>query len=202
MKIHIIGPSGSGKTFLAKQLSQKYHIPICSLDDLFWDNSKGSYSCKRDEKSRDVLLAQTVSQENWIIEGVQFTWCECCFAKADIIYFLDTPALLCRFRIIRRFIKRKINKTSRKTETIRSVFDLLKWTKKFYQVNLPAIRSILLQYENKVVTLSRKQEIQHLISSWNFGNWRTEPLLSEKGGVLYCVLLFSKLLCGILSCPF
>jgi adenylate kinase family enzyme len=164
MKIRIIGPSGSGKTFLAKRLSEKYHIPVCSLDDLFWDNSKGAYNCKRDENSRDAMLEQKVSQEDWIIEGVQFTWCESSFAHADVIYFLDTPPLLCRVRIIRRFLKRKFHRTSRKNETLSSLVSLLKWTKKFYHVNLPQIRSTLSKYENKVVTLPHKQDIQHLIS--------------------------------------
>ena len=164
MKLHIIGPSGSGKTFLAKQLSEKYHIPICSLDDLFWDNSQGAYNCKRDAKVRDAMLEQTVSQENWIIEGVQFTWCESCFANADVIYFLDTPALLCRLRIIRRFFKRKISRSSRKNETVRSLIALLKWTKKFYKVNLPEIQNMLLKYNDKVITLSQRKDIQQLVS--------------------------------------
>ncbi|CCX37500.1 putative uncharacterized protein [Clostridium sp. CAG:1013] len=164
MRIRIIGASGSGKTFLAKQLGEKYHIPICSLDDLFWDNSKGAYNCKRDENSRDAMLEQVVSREDWIIEGVQFTWCESSFAQADVIYFLDTSPLLCRVRIIRRFFKRKFNRTNRKNETLSSLISLLKWTNKFYHVNLPQIRSILSKYETKVVTLSRKQDIKHCIS--------------------------------------
>lgn len=156
MKIRIIGPRGSGKTFLAKRLSEQYHIPICSLDDLFWDNSKVAYNCKRDETARNAMLEQVVSQKDWIIEGVQSTWCESSFAQADRIYFLETPASLCRVRIIRRFLKRKIQKTSRKNETLNSLISLLKWTKKFYKVNLPQIRSTLSKYETKVVTLSGK----------------------------------------------
>lgn len=165
MKIHIIGPSGSGKTYLAKGLSEKYHIPVCSLDDLFWDNSRGSFSCKRDEYSRDKMLTQTLDREHWIIEGVQFTWCEQCFRDADVIYFLNTPPFLCRYRVLHRFIKRKIRKTSRKNETLKSVVDLLKWTRKFYRVNLPAMRKILSPYTGKVITLSHKKEIQRLFDS-------------------------------------
>lgn len=156
MKIQIINPSGSGKIVLAKRLEDRYHLPICSLDDLFWDNSNGAYSFKRDENARNTMLEQVVSQEDWIIEGVQFTWRESCFAQADIIYFLDTPPLLCRIRIIRRFFKRKLTGTGRKNETLSSLFSLLKWTKKFYSVNLPEIRNTLAKYENKVVTLSGK----------------------------------------------
>ena len=168
MKLRIIGPSGSGKTFLAAGLSQKYGIPVSSLDDLFWDNSKGAYQCKRDETARAAMLETIRKQDHWIVEGVQFTWCECFFAEADVIYFLDTPAWLCRIRIVRRFLKRKIQKTSRKNETLTSLIQLLKWTRKFYRVNLPEMRKALARYETKVVTLAGKKAIDQLLTSQLF----------------------------------
>lgn len=164
MKIRIVGPSGSGKTFLAEHLSQKYQIPSYELDDLFWDNSSGGYNCKRDSAERDAMLENILQNENWIIEGVQHTWTAATFAEADIIYLLELPALLCRFRIIRRFIKRKMNRESRKNETLKSLVSLLRWTKKFYRVNLPEIKNSLLPYENKIVSVSSKREISRILA--------------------------------------
>ncbi len=57
MKIHIIGGSGSGKTYLARLLSNKYTIPVTSLDDLFWDNSAGHFNTKRAPEERDAMLS-------------------------------------------------------------------------------------------------------------------------------------------------
>lgn len=112
MKIHIIGPSGAGKTYLAQRLSEKCGIPSYELDDLFWNNE--GYSGKRASEIRDAMLAEILQKDNWIIEGVQYAWVGESFAQADVIYLLDPPAWLCRARIVRRFVQRKLCSTARK----------------------------------------------------------------------------------------
>lgn len=161
MKIHIIGSSGSGKTYLSKRLSQKYGIPAYALDDLFWDND--GYSGKRDPDSRNAMLAEILQKNDWIIEGVQYAWVGRSFEEADIIYLLEPPAYLCRMRIVRRFITRKYCGTARKNESLKALMELLKWTKKFYGVNLPKIKDTLAPYQKKVVCVSGKNEVRVIL---------------------------------------
>ena len=153
MKIHIIGASGAGKTYLAQALAKKYDIPCFALDDLFWDNSVGGYNVRRAPFARDAMLADILRLDDHIIEGVQYSWVGESFASADRIYLLDPPPLLCHLRIIWRFVKRKLTRTDRGNETFRSLIDLLRWTKKFYLINLPEIKSALEPYSDKVITL-------------------------------------------------
>lgn len=157
MKIHIIGPSGSGKSYLARKLSQQYSVPAWSLDDLFWDND--GYSGKRAPEERDAMLEKILRREQWIIEGVQHSWVGRAFEDADVIVLLEPPALLCRIRIIRRFIHRKMTRHARKNENVKSLISLLKWTKKFYKVNLPEIKTELEPYSGKTVSLTRRRDI-------------------------------------------
>lgn len=163
MKIHIIGPSGSGKTYLSQKLSEKTGIPCICLDELFWDNSSAASNTKRNPSERDRMLRSATQQDNWIIEGVQHSWVGSSFEKADTIYLLEPPALLCRIRIIRRFVKRKLTGTSRKNETFRSLLDFLNWTKKFYSVNLPEIHEKLQPYQNKVIRIKNKEELRQVM---------------------------------------
>ena len=163
MRIHIVGASGSGKTWLSKALSEKYGIPAYALDDLFWDDTRGGYSAKREESERNRMLHEIVSQEDWIIEGVQHAWAGESFERADVIYCLETPPALCRVRIVKRFIERKLNHTSRENEDLAALIRLLKWTRKFYRVNFPEIRKNLKKYENKVVFLKEKDQIGRIL---------------------------------------
>lgn len=163
MRIHIIGPSGAGKTYLSQKLAERYHISVHPLDEIFWDNSVSAYNVKRDPAARDAMLAQVLKDKDWICEGVQYAWVGGSFAAADRIYLLEPPAALCRFRIVKRFIKRKLHRTSRKNESLTSLIRLLKWTRKFYAVNLPEIRAMLQDYEDKVVTIKSRKEIQDLL---------------------------------------
>lgn len=150
MKIFIIGGPGSGKTTLAKTLFERYNIPRCDLDDLFWDNTAASYGTKRDPAERDALLEKILERENWIIEGVYYAWCGRCFAEADRICFLNMPRRVYRLRIIRRFVRRKLGIEKGKKETLRSLRDLLNWADRYREKNAVEIEKILRAYPEKV----------------------------------------------------
>ena len=159
MKIHIIGCSGSGKTYLAKQLSEKLDIPHFDLDDIQWDNSIGGYGIKMPPEKRDSLLCGILQNDNWIIDGVYYSWVGKAFEDADRIYVLDMPKHLYKFRIIKRSIRRKLGFVKGKKETLKSVVDLLKWTDTFQNKNMPEIKRMLEKYVDKVVWLKSIKEV-------------------------------------------
>ncbi len=167
MKIHIIGCSGSGKTFFANALSNKYNIPHFDLDDIQWDNNSHSYGVKMPVEKRSLLLKEILEKENWIIEGVYYSWVLESFEKADIIYVLDIPKHIYKRRIIIRFLKRKFGKENGKKETVKSVYNLLKWTDIFQNKNLKEIKEMLESFENKVVYISSVSEVDKTISDIN-----------------------------------
>lgn len=164
MKIHIIGCSGTGKTYFAKALSKKYNIPHFDLDDIQWDNNSDGYGVKMPTDKRDELLKQILNKDAWIIEGVYYAWVLESFEQADIIYVLDMPKYLYKSRIIIRFLKRKVGIEKGKKETLKSLYNLLKWTNKYQDKNLKEITRILNQYESKVVWISDSKEIDRIIA--------------------------------------
>ena len=151
MKIHIIGGPGSGKTYLAEKLSKELGIRHYDLDELQWDNRSDSYGVKREPDERDRLLADVLKKNDWIIEGVYYAWCQQCFSDADKIYVLSVPRYKYRYRISRRFIRRKLGLEQGKKETLKSLSQLLKWADKYQQVNLVEIRKLLMPYSDKVI---------------------------------------------------
>ena len=164
MKIRIIGCSGSGKTYLAKKLSQKYSVPYFDLDDIQWDNSQNSYGVKMPLEKRNQMLNNILQRPDWIIEGVYYAWVQKSFEDADMIYVLDMPKHLYKFRIIKRFIKRKIGLEKGKKETLKSVYNLLKWTDTFQNINMKEIIRILEAYKDKVVFIKKKAEINRILA--------------------------------------
>lgn len=165
MKIHIIGCSGSGKTYLANALSKKYDIPHFDLDDIQWDNNAKGYGKKRPFDERKALLQEILFNNEWIIEGVYYDWVQQSFDEADKIYVLNMPGYLYKSRIIMRSIKRKLGIQKGKKETLKSVYNLLKWTETFQNKNLKEIKSILDRYDNKVIWLSSKKDVEEIIKA-------------------------------------
>ena len=164
MKIHIIGCSGSGKTYFAEKLSEKYNIPHFDLDDIQWDNNAFAYGVKMPIEIRDKRLKEILSHNSWIIEGVYYSWVQQSFEDADIIYVLDMPKYLYISRILKRSVKRMLGADKGKKETVKSVYNLLKWTDTFQNKNLKEIRNILKKYNNKVVWISSKKKLSEILS--------------------------------------
>lgn len=160
MKIHIIGCSGTGKTYPVKKLSNKYNISHYDLDNIYWDNSSEKYGIKTEIEKRDKLLQDILEKDDWIIEGIYYKWLEQSFKNADIIYILDLPKYIYKFRIIKRFIKRKLKLEISKKETLKSLLNLLKWTDKFQNKNMKEIIKILEKYKEKVHFIKNKNEIK------------------------------------------
>ena len=104
------------------------------------------------EKKKDLLDA-ILAKDDWIVEGVYYTWCNQCFEEADKIYFLRTNVDVCKKRVVFRFIKRKLHIEKGKKETIKSLKALLKWMEK-YQINdVPKIQKVLEKYKDKVIEI-------------------------------------------------
>ena len=164
MKIRIIGCSGSGKTYFAKRLSEKYNVPNFDLDDIQWDNSQNSYGIKMPVEKRNHMLHDILQQPNWIIDGVYYDWTQQSFEEADVIYVLDIPKWLYKFRIIKRFVKRKIGLEKGKKETLKSVCKLLKWTDTFQNKNMKEIFRILEPHKEKVIFIKKKEEIYRILN--------------------------------------
>lgn len=153
MKIHIVGGSGSGKTYLANRLSEEYNIGHYDLDDLLWDNKADFYGVKRSTDERYAMLQDILNQDNWIIEGVYYKWCKQCFVDADKIFLLEVPRHTYRYRIIKRFIRRKLGLEKGKKETLKSLKDLLKWADSYSANDMTEMKKLVEPYENKVIRI-------------------------------------------------
>jgi adenylate kinase family enzyme len=140
-RIHVIGGPGSGKSTLAAQLATAYGIPTYDLDELFWDRQASTYGVRADPTQRDHALALLTMQEAWVIEGVYYKWVTPSFVRAELIILL-TPSVWRRdWRILKRFALRRLGIVrSAKRNTVRSLWQLLRWNHHYDQDELTPAR--------------------------------------------------------------
>ena len=82
-----------------------------------------------------------------------YTWCRRCFEDDNRIYLLNVPRYKYRYRIIRRFVRRKLGQEKGKKESLKSVAALLRWADKYQKEDMAEIRRILAQYPEKVISI-------------------------------------------------
>jgi adenylate kinase family enzyme len=165
-RVHIIGGPGSGKSFLAHRLSGILDIPRFDLDDLFWDNASG-YGTRAHATLRDTRLAEIVATPSWILEGVYYSWLGPGFARAELIVVLQPPVWLRHWRVIKRSVLRLSGLEHSKGESIRSVWDLLKYSHSYDSVHLPEAHAQILHHSRNVITASSGEEILASLHSWS-----------------------------------
>lgn len=150
-KIYIIGNVATGKTTLAKYLSKKLNIEYYSLDQVIWDDEN---TVKRTKKERDKIFRNIIKKDSWIIEDVGRD----CFKegrkKSDCIYFISLKRSTIYLRVIKRWIKQKLNIEEYDYQpTIKSLIEMLEWAKKYKKNKLCELD----KYRDKLVILTIKE---------------------------------------------
>jgi hypothetical protein len=88
--VHIIGPSGAGKTTLARQLGQRFGLPVYDLDHIAFTDTHWTI---RPRAEKDRAVEQILRQAGWIVEGGHLGWTEPLLDAAHVIIWLDIPLL-------------------------------------------------------------------------------------------------------------
>ena len=121
-RVYIIGNSASGKTSLARKLSRILKIKSYDLDDFYWQKK---FTRKRAPAKVEKLVKKVTRQKKWIIEGVYSSCITCSLDKADLIVWLDYPAHVITWRLLKRQVKRR--------EKLSSTLDFLHYARDYYR---------------------------------------------------------------------
>lgn len=159
-KIHIIGGPGSGKSYIASKLSKMLGLPKHDLDHIFWDNESEYFGSQTPAAKRTEKLANVFAREKWIIEGVYYSWLEESFRQADYIFVLKTNVYARDWRIVKRFILRKVKlASSPRKENLKTLLSLLKWNHSYDGNNLVEAIKLMKPYKDKVIILTKNDDV-------------------------------------------
>lgn len=162
IKLRLIGGPGSGKTYISHKLKKVLNIEPLDLDKIFWKISDDGYLQKNDYISRDEKLNSILNNNNWIIDGVYINfWAAPTFEKADYILVLRISKLTQLFRIIKRFITRKITDHKPK-ESFSDLKNLILWSFKYDNDLEKFIKEN--SYSKKIIFIHNKNDLNKFLS--------------------------------------
>ena len=159
-KIRIVGAAGSGKSYVAAKVSEAYGIEAFDLDDVFWDNRAGGYGVMAPMEEQDEGLWKILERDSWIIEGVYCRWAFDSLEEADIIIVLDTSVWRRDWRIVVRFVKRKLRLIpSKKKETLAALYRLIKRNHRFESDSLAFARTLIATFRLNAVDCRNLEDV-------------------------------------------
>ena len=97
-RVAILGPGGAGKSRLAVELGAAIETKVIYLDRLFW---KPGW-VPRPKEEWDAMQRRERAGDSWIVEGLTEGAMDPWLDEADTVLFLDTPPLICIWRVTRR----------------------------------------------------------------------------------------------------
>ncbi|MBT3230218.1 hypothetical protein HN358_00325 [Candidatus Uhrbacteria bacterium] len=160
-RILIIGDAGRGKTTFAQHASEKFGIPMFSLDDILW---KQRYSEIEDRPKAMQRIQEVVERDAWIIEGATRYLAEQSFERADIIYHFQHRSIVGQIlHLVWRYLKKR---GSTFVELCKLILHSIY---KRYSVGYCRHESgwceILDPHDNKVIHIRSKRDVNDLIET-------------------------------------
>ena len=98
MRIAVVGSPCSGKSTLATELRGAVGLDLIRLDDLYW----GPRWSRPEEAEWRARLADALRGDSWIVDGNYAASFGERFARADLVIYVKTPALVCLARYAAR----------------------------------------------------------------------------------------------------
>lgn len=147
-KILVIGSGGTGKSTFAKRLGECLNINVIHLDKLYWkpgwvEPAKAEWAATVEEICR---------REEWILDGNYSGTLERRLAACDAVVFLDLPARVCLWRILKRVLQYRNTTRPDMAEGCHERFSwqFLLWVWNYRRRTRPKILKMLRRCEGKV----------------------------------------------------
>ena len=105
-RILVYGVTGSGKTMLAAQIAECTGLPWHSVDELTWE--PGWVAVPLEEQRRRI--EKICAGDRWILDTAYGQWIDLPMVRADLIVALDYPRWVSLTRLLRRSVRRVIDK--------------------------------------------------------------------------------------------
>lgn len=173
-RIVIIGNSGSGKSWLAAALAARYHLPVISLDSIFW--LPGGFNAKRKPEEVDRLIDRYRGAESWIVEGVFGELAARFLESAELLLWLDLPWSVCRSGLLQRGSESSKQKDPVCAEA--SFQSLLRWSSGYWsrtdQRSHSGHQGLFRPFEREKFRFSHRSEVDAFIAMKNKSTRPTE----------------------------
>lgn len=163
-RIHIFGIYGTGKSTLAQVWSDRFSIPVYSLDDIKYIKK---FDIVRSVSERKQLLEDISKKPTWITEGSWGDFAESVFNSANLLVYLRLPQHISYFRALKRSLERKMNGVNCEKDSLAGIALMLYEIRQYYSgkgpVSLKSHDAIAKKYNNKTIVVKSLLQYSSLL---------------------------------------
>ena len=103
-RVHVVGGPGVGKSLFAERIAAATVLELHHLDETAFE---GPEFALRPAEVTSHAARVFAAEPRWVAEGIFVDWVAPLFDRADVIVWLNYPALLIAYRLARRFVGKR-----------------------------------------------------------------------------------------------
>ncbi len=165
-RILVYGVTGSGKSTAADRIAARTGLPLTLADELTWQPGWVPV----DEDTQRAVFSTIVAKDRWVLDTAYGVWVDLVLPRADLIVGLDYPRWFSLQRLIRRTLRRSMDRKpicNGNTESLRGMFSrgsILLW----HVTSFARKRARMRQWASApqgppVLIFTRPRDLQHWI---------------------------------------
>ena len=157
-RVLVIGSPGAGKSTFARKLAERVELPLIHLDAEYhlpgW--------VEPEDHVWDARLDGLIDRESWIMDGNFGGSLERRLARADTVFLLDYPTILCLWRAVKRItsLHGQVRPDTAPGCPERLDLEFLHYIAAFRRNKLPGVERALATFPGEIIRFRRPADAQ------------------------------------------
>jgi len=164
-RVAVVGNGGSGKTWFAMRLGAALQVPVVHLDLYRWD----AQGRRRDDHAFVDEVRRALDVPSWVADGNYLGTLADRLSHADLVIFLDLPALVCLSGVLRRRVRTGGRRVEDAEHVDRFDIEFVRYVLSYNRSMRPRMIAQLSASDCEVVTVRSRRDAGHLLRSLGVG---------------------------------
>jgi len=170
-RIAVVGNGGSGKTWLALRLSDVLRVPAIHLD-LYRYDAEGQ---RRDDDTFLDEVQRKLNETSWVADGNYLGTLGDRLSRADVVVFLDLPAVVCLVGVLARRLRNKGRRVEDAGHVDRFGAAFVRYVLTYDTSMRPRLLAQLTRAQCRVVRVRSRRQTRALLGQTFWRATPTEP---------------------------
>ncbi len=160
-RVAVVGNGGSGKTWLSLRLGEALQVPVIHLDLYRYD----AHGFRRDDEAFPDEVRRRLDEPSWVADDNYLGTLDDRLSRADLVVFLDRPAIVCRAGVIMRRLRHRGRRVEDATQVDRFDSGFMRYVLTYNSSMRPRLLAQFVEAPCRVIRVRSRRQARTFLRS-------------------------------------